>query len=80
MADYSDDMDAAQAQTELIRSREVNGTVAAIRAAEAIGGTDDCTDCGRDIDVARRRAHPAARRCLSCQQAAERRGHLGRGA
>lgn len=31
-----------------------------------------CTDCGNDIDVARLRAYPTAKRCIVCQEKRER--------
>lgn len=45
------------------------------RAAEALAaaGSPGCTDCGDDIGAARRAALPSARRCISCQDAAEQR-------
>ncbi|ESQ78497.1 TraR/DksA C4-type zinc finger protein [Asticcacaulis sp. YBE204] len=79
MADI-DDMDAAQAKGEQLNSEAVAAQLAGIRVAAAMPGTDDCVGCGSEIEEARRRAQPSARRCLICQQAAERRGHLGRGA
>jgi RNA polymerase-binding transcription factor DksA len=39
------------------------------RLADGTFGT--CVECGRDIDIDRLIAHPAAERCLECQQRVE---------
>lgn len=38
----------------------------------ATEGTDDCTSCGDEIDLARKNAMPSARLCLQCRQKFER--------
>ncbi len=37
-------------------------------------GTEECVDCGDEIETARLAALPSARRCLCCQECAERFG------
>jgi RNA polymerase-binding transcription factor DksA len=39
-------------------------------------GTEECTDCGATISLARRRVYPSARRCLECQVEAEKEAYL----
>lgn len=39
-----------------------------------------CDDCGDPIDAERRKAVPACKRCVDCQEAAERRLRTHRGA
>ena len=39
----------------------------------AIEGSDDCTSCGEEIDLARKNAMPSARLCLSCREKFEKR-------
>lgn len=43
----------------------------------AVGG-GDCSDCGEPIPLARRKAFPAAVRCLDCQIEFENQGVSGR--
>jgi DnaK suppressor protein len=39
----------------------------------ADGGYGDCVDCGNPIPYERLAAYPAAKRCVACQETAERR-------
>jgi phage/conjugal plasmid C-4 type zinc finger TraR family protein len=57
---------------ELSQVRAENEKNASIAATLARTGSADCDDCGRAIPEARRAAYPAARRCVSCQEQAER--------
>lgn len=71
----SDDIDLAQARDEGWRE-------AAIRAARTAAGGEgraDCEDCGAAIDRMRRAALPSARRCMRCQEIAERQRRRQRG-
>lgn len=70
----ADELDRAAAQTQL----SSDAAVAAIRARIDAPGSMDCASCGEAIPLARRQALPSARRCVSCQGAADRRGR-GRG-
>lgn len=68
------DTDIASLRHELSELREVD------LALQRIGnGTyGNCTDCGRTIEPARLNALPAARQCLGCKAAFEkRRGIIG---
>jgi DnaK suppressor protein len=64
----SDDADRADAHT----ATWLDACVAYARGPHAGRGTSHCTDCGEPIPQARRRAHPYARRCIHCQERAER--------
>ncbi|GAB4197823.1 MAG: hypothetical protein OHK0024_36760 [Thalassobaculales bacterium] len=59
----ADDGDRAAA---LAQEQRDDGIAAARRALEG-RGQSVCEDCGRIIPPARRRALPAATRCLACQ-------------
>jgi phage/conjugal plasmid C-4 type zinc finger TraR family protein len=69
-----DDADLAQARIE----REREQAVAAVQALSAGEGQDDCITCADPIEEARRKAVPSARRCITCQEAAERRSRMTR--
>jgi len=45
--------------------------IATARRAICGAGQAVCIDCDAPIDAARRKAYPAARRCLYCQQLCE---------
>lgn len=47
-------------------------------ARVADGSYGECADCGGAIPYARLAAYPSARRCVACQEAAERRSSLRR--
>jgi phage/conjugal plasmid C-4 type zinc finger TraR family protein len=62
-----DDIDLTEArEAALIAARVAH----AQRQLEAVDARE-CCDCGAVIPEMRRRAHPAARRCIECQQAME---------
>lgn len=65
-------MDLAD-RAEILEHEERGRGVAAVRQKLAAAGADDCCDCGDPIEAARRAALPSAQRCLTCQQAHERR-------
>lgn len=67
--------DEAQQRIEEERAEGVRKIVVAMAGQ----GLVDCEGCGSEIEAARRRAHPGARRCLNCQEAAERRRRQYRG-
>lgn len=55
---------------------ETAARVAQVRGATRGRGSDDCHDCGAQIEAARRQAAPFAVRCLPCQAAVERRARV----
>ncbi len=63
----ADEADRAQAREEEERVAALARHQARVRAAPRL----DCIDCGEPIPEPRRRAHPEARRCISCQQEVE---------
>jgi len=64
------EIDQALEEGARLQLREVDAALKRIVAREY----GNCEDCGEPIDAARLTARPWARRCLPCQQAAERRG------
>jgi len=73
--------DGALAEAEFERdvagAGQVRAALTAIVAAEGRLATGDyglCEDCGAAIGYARLEAHPAASRCVRCQEQAEMRG------
>ena len=72
--------DAMAAQDITLVSRDLaelaNVERALARIADASYG--ECVDCGNAIPFARLAAYPAARRCVACQEAAEKRESLRR--
>ena len=72
--------DAMAAQDITLVSRDLaelaNVEQALARIADASYG--ECVDCGSAIPFARLAAYPAARRCVACQEAAEKRESLRR--
>lgn len=71
-----DDADRAQ----MVTDHQVELQLAAVRRANAAAGRDGarptlrvCEDCDDPIEPARLAARPDTRRCIHCQEAAERR-------
>ena len=65
---------AVEAETSIARAeRDVSelSEIADALARVESGNYGTCEACGNDIGYARLLAHPAARRCLSCQQTIE---------
>jgi phage/conjugal plasmid C-4 type zinc finger TraR family protein len=63
----ADDVDQAQTIAEDARNRALK----AITPLPQIVGTPECVDCDVVIPDARRKANPAALRCIECQEAYE---------
>ncbi|WP_374569671.1 TraR/DksA C4-type zinc finger protein [Phenylobacterium sp.] len=76
----SDDLDLAQRHEEFRRGHALSAAQARARQVLGPAAPNACVDCGDDIDEERRAAAPAARRCLTCQEALERRQRLHSGA
>lgn len=75
----SDEIDRAQERAEGFRCDALHRRK--LRQASVPAATSPfCEDCGGVIGAARLLAVPAARRCIDCQELAERRAYLGRGA
>jgi phage/conjugal plasmid C-4 type zinc finger TraR family protein len=68
----TDQLDQAQAREEA--EREASILRARARAVAVSPALTACLACGDEIEPARRRAVPGVRRCVACQQLAERRG------
>lgn len=66
-------MDVIDVATDVIEA-EREELVRARRAAVEGKGAVWCEDCGDQIPLARSRALPSARRCIDCQEIAEREG------
>lgn len=64
----ADGMDRATDITEAWTETRIS----TVRAQLAAEGTPDCETCGEPIPARRRQIHPAARRCLPCQEAMEK--------
>ncbi|MCF1449978.1 TraR/DksA family transcriptional regulator [Agrobacterium vitis] len=60
--------EAAEQRVEQEREAQIASARADLRKA----GADECVDCGHQISLARRRAYPAASRCIDCQTSIER--------
>lgn len=71
------DADTLIARAERDSSELTEVTAALDRMADGRYGI--CEACGKDIGYTRLLAHPAARRCLACQQTAEANGDSSRG-
>lgn len=69
-------MDEADRAEALIEATTANA-LARIHAAQQQAGQVNCADCGEPIPPARRKANPAAIRCIDCQEIYERR-HRGK--
>lgn len=63
----TDILDQAQQLEEMERAEGIRAASAAL----ATPGSASCVTCGNPISEARRRALPAATRCLNCQERAE---------
>lgn len=70
MEDDDNVVEAAEAAI----ARQTETTIAGIRAGLDTPGTEECRDCGDEIEDARRKAMPSATRCVGCQAKFERRG------
>jgi RNA polymerase-binding protein DksA len=70
--------DAMAAQDITLVSRDLAelANVEQSLARVADGTYGECADCGSPIPFARLAAYPAARRCVACQEAAERRERI----
>ena len=73
------DWTAADVDADAFIARAERDTSELTEVAEALdrvqaGRYGVCEACGKDIGYTRLLAHPAARRCLPCQQAAEAKG------
>ena len=68
VADLLSDLDAAEVSRDLQELRDLE----AAQARLADGTYGACVDCGRDIELERLIALPAAARCLACQERHER--------
>ncbi len=64
--------DTALDLAEQRASEEREAALASVRAVLRAEGTLECIDCGSTISLARRRVYPAAKRCLECQESAEK--------
>ncbi len=62
------DLMAAEQAVEL----ETMARVSQVQGALVGQGSDECEDCGAEIEAARRQAAPFAVRCVHCQAEAER--------
>jgi phage/conjugal plasmid C-4 type zinc finger TraR family protein len=60
-------IDDAQQLEEAERAEGVRAVSAALLGP----GSEDCAECGDKIPEARRRAFPAATRCIGCQEQSE---------
>jgi len=67
-ADLLADIDNAEVTRDLLEVREIES--AQERMAE--GHYGECVDCGVEIEFARLRANPAAKRCIDCQRVHEK--------
>ncbi|MCX5497311.1 TraR/DksA C4-type zinc finger protein [Kaistia dalseonensis] len=65
-------MDDADRAGPLVEAYRADGLKKLARST--LPGTAECVSCGEMIDIARRAAHPGARRCLSCQMRHEKSG------
>lgn len=65
-----DDLDRAQENEERFRAAAI---AHAGRASRSDQGDGSCVSCGEEIEPARRRAVPHARRCAFCQGQHEQR-------
>lgn len=69
-------MKASNFDIELAESRvaaETHVMVTRLRGNLKPSAISDCLDCGEEIEPARKKALPSARRCISCQSRKERR-------
>jgi DnaK suppressor protein len=68
LADATAEMEVAMVMRESQELQEVEAALARLDD----GSYGNCCDCGEDIDHARLKANPVARRCLPCQEKHER--------
>jgi len=68
LADAAAEMEVAMAIRESQELQEIEAALARI----ADGSYGICSDCGDEIGLARLKANPAGKRCLSCQEKCER--------
>jgi RNA polymerase-binding transcription factor DksA len=68
VADALAELDIGQVRHTLAELADVDAALARIRD----GSYGECLDCGTTIAPARLFAYPAARRCIACQQAWEK--------
>jgi RNA polymerase-binding transcription factor DksA len=68
VANLLSDLDLANIERDIGELRDIE----AGRARMHEGRYGICIDCGDDIEVARLRAYPTAKRCLACQRGHER--------
>jgi len=71
-----DEIDDAQDMEELHRDLSIKKILARTQEEEGplmIGGIRFCLDCEEPIPEKRLKAHPAAVRCITCQNRKERR-------
>ncbi len=68
VADALAELDIGQVRHTLAELAEVDAALARMRD----GTYGECLDCGTTIAAARLFAYPAARRCIACQQAFEK--------
>lgn len=64
-------MDVADQADGLIEAQRSEGIRRAASAVAGVGSSD-CEACDGEIEPERRYALPSARRCITCQEAAER--------
>jgi RNA polymerase-binding transcription factor DksA len=72
--EYGSFAEAARAGADQLHAVRQLRALEAARRRLADGTYGRCVACGRDIEIDRLIAHPAAERCLSCQDGHERRG------
>lgn len=67
----SDPVDRASAEELRFRDIQARAISMTLRLQAARGEEIHCCDCGEEIPIARRRAVPGVRRCITCQEAVE---------
>ncbi len=55
-------------RANLLAEREREASIAAVQSLTTIKGRATCVDCDEPIEPARRKANPAAVRCIACQR------------
>jgi DnaK suppressor protein len=78
------DWTAADVDADAVIARAERDSSELTEVAEALTRMEDgrygiCETCGKDIGYPRLLVHPAARRCLACQQTAEAKGDSSSG-
>jgi DnaK suppressor protein len=68
LADAAAEVEVTMVMRESQELQEVEAALTRI----SDGSYGSCSDCGEEIDQARLKANPAARRCLPCQERFER--------